>query len=293
VTVAGDRAPQLLALPFTHWQSAWGIDAAAMLALALYAWGVRRCRTWPAARSLSFAGGVASTIVALQSGVAAYDDRLLSAHMLQHMLLLLLAPLLLLAGRPQTLALRALAPARRRALARALVVLRALGGPVVAVVAFSLVLLLMHLTPFFSATLAHPLLHDLEHVLLIGVGLLFWTPLLDADPLASRRLGGLGRVACLLAAMPSMALVGAYLNRANAVVYPAYAAPARALHVSAVADQQQAGAIMWVGGGFFLIVVGLSLAMSAMSAEERRQAARERHSLGAEAVERATWSAGS
>jgi cytochrome c oxidase assembly factor CtaG len=292
MTGAATHAPQLLTLPLTHWRGAWGLDGAAALALGLYAWGVRRCRTWPAARSAAFAGGVACALVALQSGIDAFDDRLLSVHMVQHMLLLLLVPLLLLAGRPQTLALRALAPRRRRSLARALVSLRALSSPYVGLSIFSVVLLAWHVPALYEATLSHPLLHELEHALLLLAGLSFWSPLLDADPLASRRIGGLGRIAYLLAAMPSMALLGAYLNRAATLVYPAYRAPARALGVSAIADQQQAAAIMWVGGGFFIAVVGLWIAMSAISAEERRQRAREHHALGAQAIDGATLGPG-
>ena len=106
--------------------------------------------------------------------------------------------------------------------------------------------------------------------------------LLGVDPLPTRRLGGVGRVVYLLGAMPAMAAVGAYLNRAPAVVYGGYAAPARALGVSAVADQQQAGAIMWVGGSTFVIVVGLCVAMAAMIGEERRQSARERRARAAQ-----------
>ena len=74
-------------------------------------------------------------------------------------------------------------------------------------------------------------------------------------------------------------LAAAYLNRAPALVYAGYAAPARTLGISAVNDQQQAGAIMWVGGSCLMIAVGLRLAMVSMISEERRQAARERHAL--------------
>ena len=119
------------------------------------------------------------------------------------------------------------------------------------------------------------MLHAAEHVLFVAVGMVFWWPLLDADPVPAHRLGGFGRLVYLLAAMPAMGLVGAYLNRATSVVYAPYAAPARALGLSAVADQQQAGAIMWVGGSSFMVAVGLWVAMAALVAEERRLQARE------------------
>ncbi|HLH13758.1 MAG TPA: cytochrome c oxidase assembly protein [Solirubrobacteraceae bacterium] len=265
-------APNLLALPFEHWESEWAIDAEAAVACALYAWGVLRVRRWRAVWCCSFLAGVGIVLVALQSGVDAYDDRLLSDHMVQHMLLLFAAPPLLLLGRPVTLALRG---PRRHALARVLIRARPLTNPYVLVPVFSLVLLLTHLTGFYEVTLRHQLVHDFEHAIFLAVGLLFWTPLLDANPLATRRLGGVGRLVYVLAAMPAMAAIGAYLNRSPTLVYPAYGPPARALGVSALADQAQAGAIMWVGGGVTLVAAGLYLAMAAMSAEERRLQARE------------------
>jgi putative membrane protein len=175
------------------------------------------------------------------------------------------------------LALRALAPRRRAALIRALERTRSLATPYVCLALFATVLLATHLATFYEATLRHAVLHEAEHALYLAAGLALWWPLLDGDPVPARRLGGLARLVYLLASMPAMALVGAYLNRATSVVYPAYAAPARALGVSAVIDQQQAGAIMWVGGSSFMVAVGLWVAMAALLAEERRQRARERH----------------
>jgi len=105
--------------------------------------------------------------------------------------------------------------------------------------------------------------------------LLMWSPLLDADPAPRRRLNGLGKLAYLIIAMMPMALVGAYLNRHATLFYPPYGPPARALGISALDDQAQAGAIMWVAGNSVMVVVGLWAAVAAMVAEERRQVARD------------------
>lgn len=275
--------PSPLSLLFEHWTPAWEVLAAAAAALGLYATGLRRLRRshahrpWPTARTLSFAGGVLVVVVALQSGVDDYDDRLLSVHMVQHLLLLLLAPLLLLLGQPVILALRTLAPSRRARLLRLLAKTRPLGHPAIALAVFSLALIAIHVPPVFDAAVRHPLVHIGEHALLIALGLLYWWPLLGADPSPRFRLGGLGRVLYLLASMPPMALIGAYLNRATTVVYPPYAAAARVLGISAVNDQQQAGAIMWVAGSSFMIAAGIWLAMAAMIEDERRLARRERN----------------
>jgi cytochrome c oxidase assembly factor CtaG len=270
------QAPPLLSLPLRSWQLAPALEAAAAVYMLLYAWAAARVRAWPAWRTACFLGGVCVVLVALQSGIGTYDDRLLSAHMVEHMLLLLPAPALLLLGRPLTLALRSVPAARRRRLALLLARLRTPMRPAPAIAAFSLIVLATHLRAFYDATLAHPLLHDAEHAAYLIAGLLLFAPLLDADPGAPRRLGGIGRLVYMLAATPAMALVGAYLSEATHVVYSPYRRATAALGGSALRDQHDAGAIMWVGGGLVLVAVGLASSLAAMVAEERRMAARER-----------------
>jgi putative membrane protein len=265
-----------LSLLFSHWALSPSVVVPAAGFVGLYLICARRlAAAWPARRTLSFLAGVSAVLLALQSGLDAYDDELLSVHMAQHMLLLLVAPALLLGGRPLLLALRSLPPARRGAAARMLVRARPFTAPVPALAAFGAVVILTHLPPFYDATLRQPLLHDIEHALYLGAGLVMWSPLLDGDPVPRRRLNGIAKLVYLILAMMPMALVGAYLNRHATLVYPAYGPPARALGVSAVNDQGQAGAIMWVAGGVIMTAVGLWAAMAAMLAEERRLVARE------------------
>ena len=266
-------APALPSLPFTDWQLGPGPGVLAGLALALYLWGAARAGArWPPRRTLAFTAGVAVVLVALQSGIDAYDDQLLSVHMVQHMLLLMVAPVLLLLGQPVLLALKALPARPARTLARGLARGAPFTRPAVCLALFSALVLISHLPAFYDATLSHPLLHELEHAAYLLAGVALWWPLLGADPVARRRLsGGLGRILYVLASMPVMALVGAYLNRAMAVVYAPYGRPAHALGISAVVDQQQAGAIMWVASGCLMTAFGIYAAMAAMAQEERRQ----------------------
>ena len=118
-------------------------------------------------------------------------------------------------------------------------------------------------------------------MLYLAAGLLVFSPIIDADPAVTRRLGGLGRLGYLLAAMPAMALLGAFLNRAPALVYPAYGPPAHTLGIDPLADQAHAGAIMWVGGGVIMSAVGLWAAVDALLADERRQRVRENRAVEA------------
>jgi putative membrane protein len=270
-------APSLPGLLISHWRLAPVPVATAAAVCAVYLAGARRVRAgWPARRTAAFLAGVGAALVAVDSGLERFDDRLLSAHMAQHMLLLLAAPLLMLIGRPLELALRALPARWRPPLARALRRLAGATRPLVCLGGFAVVVGLTHLPGFYGATLVHPALHDAEHALYLVAGGLMWWPILDGDPVPRRRLDGLGRLLYLIAAMVPMAMLGAYLNRHPTLVYPAYGPPARVLGVSAVSDQQQAGAIMWVLGDVFMVAVGLCAAMGALMAEERRQQARER-----------------
>ena len=268
-------APSLPSLLVSHWAVSPSVAVPALALGGAYLVGVRRVAGWPVRVTVSFLAGIGCVLVALGSGLDAYDDELLSVHMAQHMLLLLLAPLLLLGGRPVILGLRALPPRRRRFAGWMLARVRPVAGPVPALALFGAVVVLTHLPSFYDATLRHPLLHYLEHALYLGTGLLVWSPLLDGDPAPAHRLSGLGRLVYLIVAMMPMALVGAYLNRHATSFYPAYDAPARALGISALDDQAQAGAIMWVVGGVIMTAVGLWAVVAAMMAEERHLVARE------------------
>jgi putative membrane protein len=268
--------PSLGGLLVSHWQPAWSLDLSAALCAAIYVAATRRLRRgWPRHRALSFLAGVAVILLALQSGIGSFDDRMLSVHMVQHMLLLLVAPLLLLAGRPAILAMSAVPRRHRPALARTLARARRFTGPLQCLSVFYAVVLLTHLGSFYDATLTRPALHDGEHVLYLIAGLMLWWPILDGDPAPGRRLGGLGRLVYVIAAMLPMAIAGAYLNRDPTLAYPAYGSPAHALGLSPLDDQQQAGAIMWVAGDLIMVAVGLWAALVALVAEERHQRERD------------------
>lgn len=233
------------------------IAAVAILAYAaLYAAGVRRMRRWPASRSVCFGAGLALLAVAL---LAPLDDRL-SGHMAQHLILGVAAPLCLAAGAPVRLALGALR--NPRPLAR---VLHALPlTPLVGWGAFTAVLLTTHLTGLFELGVRHPLVHGLEHVALLAAGLLFWVPLLGADPLPHRS-GPAARLAWLLAAMPPMGLVGARLLTGG-VAYPSY---------PSLADQRTAAGVMWGAGALLMAAATVVIVFAALLREEARQRRRE------------------
>ena len=260
--------------------SAWSVDPALTVALVLgasaYLRGARRRAGWPALRTLSFLAGLGVLAIALMSGVDRASEQLLSVHMVQHLLLSLLAPALLLYGAPVRLALGAGSRTLREGLAAVLSsrAVRVLTRPAAGLAAFALVQLVTHLTGLFELALEDPWLHALEHGAYFWSGVLLLAPLIAADPIPHPP-APLARFAWIMGAMTAMAVPGALLTFGPSVRYGFYLAPARALGRSALEDQHIAGAIMWVGSGVAMFALALAVAMSAMLAEERRQRRRE------------------
>ncbi len=258
----------------------WSVDPILTLTLVLtgsaYLVGVARVGRWPARRTAAFLAGLLGIVVALESGLDVYGDELLSVHVVQHLVLVLVVAPLLLAGAPVTLVLRSLDGRRRQAAAELLRSrpARILAHPACGLAAIGGAMLATHLTPLYGLAIRYPAVHVAEHVAYLTSGLLFWAVLIEPGP-APRRLDGLGQVVYLLLGMPLMGIVGVILETDSAPRYVEYLAPARRLGVSALADQRLAGALMWIVGTTLMGVVALSLAWRSMLAEERRAVARE------------------
>jgi cytochrome c oxidase assembly factor CtaG len=169
----------------------------------------RRAGAWPAVRTVSFLCGLAVIAVATQGSPGVYDDELLTAHMVQHLLLIMVAPPLLVFGRPVTLLLHATRNPWHSRVKRAVRsrVVAALTWPPFGVALYSAVVLCTHLTGLLGARGAP---HDLEHVAYLLAGYLFFLPVIGSEP-ARWRVGALGRYLLLLAAMPADIATGAVL----------------------------------------------------------------------------------
>ena len=248
----------------------------------LYVLGVRqltgRGDRWSAGRSAAFAGGLAIVAVATQSGLAAYDEELFGAHMVQHMLLSMVAPVFLALGAPVTLALRTLPSAGRGRL------LALLHSRVVAVLTFPLVPWLLFVgSPFalyfsgwYPATLESVLLHELLHVHFLAVGCLFFWPLVGTDPVPGR-VGHPFRMLILFATLPFHAFLGVAImsvgDDGEGLIAASHYLPLRGLE-GAVYQQQVGGGALWASGdlvGAFFLVVTLAQWMRASEREARRE----------------------
>jgi putative membrane protein len=261
----------------------WSIQPAVLLPLVdaalLYVWLLRRVRS-RSSRSYRretwcFMSGLAVIAFALLSPIGRYSDQLLSVNMVEHLLLMMVAPPLLLLGAPVTLALQASGPSLRK---RYLVPLlrsrtvRFLSSPILAWGLFAGVLWVSHFSSLYERTLESGAVHDLEHVLYLFAALLFWRPVVAKDP-APGRLSGPARLFYLFLAMPVTAFLGMVIYGSDHVLYSHYATATAALGISPLGDQQLGGAIMWVSA-MVAMLPALGLVLYEWLDREDREASR-------------------
>jgi putative membrane protein len=206
----------------------------------------RRGRRWPRKRTACFLAGLAVLVVDLYSGVGTEADTRLSVHMVEHMIMWVVAAPLLAAAAPVRLAFFALGRDGRRRLAGWLRSrpLAMVTSPAGSVSLFSAVLLITHVPAVYGLALTNDYVHGAEHALYLATALLMWAPLLGVDPLPHRP-GTRGQLFCLATCMLPMLLIAAWLGLAPHPVYGHYVAT---LGPAALYDQRLAAAIMWIGG---------------------------------------------
>lgn len=266
----------------TDWQLEPPSTTVAIFAL-LYAVGWRRRasnRRVARSEAAFFAAGIGALVLALNSPLATFDDRLLWAHMTQHVLLLVVAPPLILLGRPWATAWRTFPLAVRRAAAHAVLRITerpwaraawsVATAPVTALVAFIGTFSVWHVPALYDATLLSPAVHVFEHVTFLATGLLFWSQLVDSPPVRSRLDYPARALHATVAAGATWLL--AIVIALSAPLYEGYAQLAsRPGGISALADQQLAAGIMWVPGS---IPLGVAILLFAYRWLEPERSAR-------------------
>jgi putative membrane protein len=293
VAAHGDEAP-VPELPGVL--LAWRFDPVPLIGVVLlavaYLWAVRGVatrhprnppRAW---RTWTFLAGLAAILVALCSPIEAYEGQLFSVHMVQHMLLELVAAPLLLLGAPTTLALRVASPPVRRWL------LQVLHSRAVAVLTFPLLTWVLfagvnwgwHFSTLYDQALENPPLHYLQHATFLVAALLFWWPVVGADP-GRWRLPYPVRLFYLFLAMPQNSFLGVALMSAPAVLYQHYATNLRDWGPTAIADQNLGGILMWVFGDVAFLI-GMGAVVAGWARHEDRRTARLDARLDAEQAAR-------
>jgi putative copper resistance protein D len=256
----------------TAWQHDWlsvlGIVVEALV-LALYVLATRRLaargRHWSSWRTTSFAAGMVLVLVALQSGLASYDDSVFLIHTVQHLLLMNFAPILLVLGAPMTLALQSSSRPTQERLLRLLhhPVVEVITHPAVVVTLAYATMIMYFLTPLYRLSLEHDWLHVLFHFHFLASGFLFWWLVVGLDP-SRWRLSHGQRLAALAAGIPVTAIIGVTLTGAHASVAPAF---------HTVGDTHAGGSVLWVAGELTTLVA-LGIAAYQWMRYEERQAAR-------------------
>src|SRR5215470_1916619 len=262
----------------------WTLDPALLFLLSLtglvYLRGWKRLheqmpRRFSAAQPLAFFAGLASIFLALSSPLDAFANLLLTAHMIQHLLLMMAAPPLLLLGDPFLPLLRGLpASISKHGLGpflawKALASFgRRLTNPIVCWLVFVSATIGWHLPAMYELALRSETMHALEHACFLGTGLLFWWPVIQPSPSRAQWPRWTMIPYLFLADFQNTAL-SAYLIFSDRVVYRTYAIAPRFPGMSALEDQAAAGAIMWVPGSLvFLIAVGV-ISIKAMASRRR------------------------
>ena len=236
----------------THWDIHTDVLAGLALFGAAYLWGIgRRHRSadgLEAWRIALFFAGLGTIFVALNGPIHDLSDRsLVSVHMLQHLLLTLVVPPLLLAGTPRWLLLPAV---RLRPVAR---IGRTLTRPLPALAIFSVVFAAWHMPFLYEWALQHHGVHAVEHFLLVASARLLWWP--GLSPLSAwPRLQPAGQLLYLFVAGIPMVPVAAFITLTDRILYPFYGEAPWQWGLSPLADQRLGGVLMWMGGPLVFLI---------------------------------------
>jgi cytochrome c oxidase assembly factor CtaG len=259
--------------------TAWHLDAVAVAVLVVlataYLTGVALVpvrspgRRWPLGRTLLFFAGLAVCGVATNGSIAVYDQVLFTAHMAGHLALVMVAPALLVAGRPLTLALAAAPDGRRErlaGLARGRVV-SLLTAPPVALAAYTAVIVGSHLTGVMDTIMRNTWAGQVEHAVYVLAGCQFFVLIVGDEPIRWR-LASPARWLLLAIGMAVDTFTGIVLMQGTHAVA---LAPSR-LHVDALSDTRTGGAIMWFGGDAIMAAIMVGLVVGWLRTVERAPA---------------------
>jgi cytochrome c oxidase assembly factor CtaG len=260
---------------------------ACLVALALYGWGLVRLRrrgdAWPVGRTVSYVVGVLSVMLVMCTGLNDYGMVMFSVHMVQHMVISMLSPILILLGAPITLALRALPPAGRgrkgpREWLLALLhsrYMRIITHPAFTIPMFIASLYALYFTPLFDFLMSSKTGHISMMVHFLAVGVVFFWPIIGVDP-GPHRPGYLMRMLELFAGMPFHAFFGIALMMASAPMVESFKNPPASLGIEALSDQNAAGGIAWAFSEIPSVLVLIALLFQWYRSEQRQARRKDR-----------------
>ncbi|GGV00992.1 membrane protein [Streptomyces litmocidini] len=258
-----------------------------LAALGLYGWGVARLRrrgdAWPVGRTVVFAVGVLTVALVMCTKLNDYGMVMFSVHMVQHMVISMLSPILLLLGAPVTLALRALPVAGRGSTGPRELLLKLLHSRYMRVIthpAFTISLFIaslyaLYFSPLFDFLMGSKAGHLGMMVHFLMVGLVFFWPIMGVDP-GPHRPGYVMRMLELFAGMPFHAFFGIAMMMATEPLVKAYENPPASLGIDALADQNAAGGIAWAFSEIPSVLVLIALVYQWYRSEQRQAVRKDR-----------------
>lgn len=278
----GFEGPPTVARVLFDWRFDLIFGTAAIAMAVLYLAGVRRLRrrgdAWPMGRTLAWLLGCAVLVFTTSSGLGRYMPAMFSMHMVAHMLLSMLVPILLVLGAPMTLALRALPtagrgepPGPREWLLAALHsrVSRFLTHPIVATVLFVVGFYGLYFGGIFDEAVSNHAAHVLMNVHFLLSGYLFYWVVIGIDP-TPRQIPQLGKLAMVFASLPLHAFFGVVLMGMKTVLgEPFYRSLQLSWHTDLLADQRLGGGIAWAAGEVPLVVVMIALLIQWRRSDQR------------------------
>ena len=234
----------------------WSIHPSTVIGLvvlaALYVWRARSASAenpLGIGRSISFFAALLVIFASLNGPLHDLSDTyLFSAHMVQHLLLTMLMPPLLIAGVPGWMVRPVLKPGAVRATAKFLT------KPIICFAIFNLIIAGWHVPFFYNAAMDNHNIHILEHLMFMAAAVLMWWPLTSQLPELPRLSYPGQMLYCFLMILP-MSIVAIYISMAEQVLYPAYSAAPRITSLSPLEDQLLGGLIMWVPGGLIFMII--------------------------------------
>jgi len=231
--------------------------AALLCYLAAVVAARRRGERWPLPRTASFLCGLGVVAAAIMGSPGVYGDGgLFWVHMIQHLMLIMIAPWLLCLGHPVTLSLRAAPGSPLLGRVRRSAVMGLVTSPVTGLAVYVGVLFGVHLSSFMDVMMGSPTLMVCEHALYLGGGYLYFSRLLTADS-PYRPLAYPLRLFSLFMGMSADTIVGIVLLQANQPPFPAYARMHPAWGRGPLTDVHDGGAVMWIGGDGLMFVMML------------------------------------
>jgi cytochrome c oxidase assembly factor CtaG len=248
-----------------------------VVALALYLWGVRRNNAlhprhpWSVWKTAAWIGALFSTSVGIFSFIGVYDSELFWDHMVQHLILIMVAAPLFAIASPLRLAFCSTSGTAHIVVTEALRsrVAKFLGNPIVAFILYAVVIPISHLTVWYNYTLTQESVHNAEHLVFLLVGYLFWRQIFGNDPNAHRLHPAL-QFFYLFMAIPIDTFTGVSLAGATHELFPAYFATHRTWGPSLIVDLHVGGDIMWVVGDTLMLWPMIPVALRWMHLEERK-----------------------